>query len=341
MKIRFYKIQVIRRIIQILILAIILLIPAVARYNNYLLAREVDKFIEKWEHTLQGNVISGIDTAFRSFPDGEEERSGNMVRNRHRILKYAQSMRGGPWSVEIAGVSMTDPLAGVETIAASKTAVPPLLISLIIPVVLALIFGRVYCTWACPMGLLLEFTGKLRSVIRFLELKTSDIQFSRWIKFVLLATGLIMSVIISLPVLGYIYPPAIMGRELHDLVYGIFDRAEDGNAGFWVGGLTWMSLIILGIAMFEIAVSKRWWCKYVCPGGALYCMIGLYRVVRVKRSSAKCTQCADCVRVCPMGLAPMSDKFGIECDNCGICISCCGDKALGYSLSVSDKPKNA
>ena len=78
-----------------------------------------------------------------------------------------------------------------------------------------------------------------------------------------------------------------------------------------------MSLIIAGIAAFEIFVSRRWWCKYMCPGGGLYSLIGFVRPVRMKLVQENCTHCGDCVVACPVGLNPMMNRLGIECGNCG------------------------
>lgn len=330
--------QGIRRTVQFLVLAIMLGIPALSRYTNYLGARELDKNLERWDGTLQGEVLGGLDAVLRILPNGEKERVGRMVRNRTQVLEYAQSVRGGPWSVQLGPISMTDPLAGAESILASKQLVWVLLVSLVIPVIGTVLFGRIFCSWVCPMGLLLEFTDKLRSVLRFLELRPYNLHFSHWIKYILLGVGLALTVMMSVPILGYIYPPAIVGREAHDLVFGIFDRIEMGRSGFWAGGLTWMSLIILGIVLFEVTISRRWWCRYVCPGGALYSLLGKMRPVRVKRVEDQCTLCGDCVAVCPMGLVPMKDVMGVECDNCGLCVSSCNDEALGYSISHKDDP---
>ena len=330
MKVR--KIQIVRRTVQFVALAVLLAIPAISRYSNYLAARELDKNLERWDRTLQGETLAVIDSAFRTLPDGEIERVGKMVRNRKQVLEYAQGFRGGPWSAEIAGVSMTDPLAAAESIAARKAVAKVLLISLIIPLAATLLLGRIFCSWVCPMNVLLELTDKLRGVLHFLEIKPRDVQFSPWVKYALLAVGIVMAAYLSLPILGYIYAPAIISREIHDLVFGMFDRAEDGSFGFWAGGLTWMSLIIAGIALLEVTVSRRWWCRYICPGGALYSLIGAARPIRVKLSEARCTKCVDCVKVCPVGLNPMQNMMGMECDNCGLCISHCPDGALNYGL---------
>ncbi len=330
---RIKKLQVARRLVQIAVVVLILAIPSVARYNNYLLSRELDKLEQKWQGSVQGVVIGALDKFFRALPDGETQRGDRVARNRKQILVYTQLARGGPWSLELAGVSMTDPLAGAESIAASKRAPWTLWVGLFIPLMVAILLGRVFCSWVCPMNLLLEMTDKLRRLLSFLELPPADIKFSRWIKYCLLGAGLVLAAVVSLPVLGFIYPPAVVGRELHELVFAMFERAEQGKLGFWAGGLTLMSVFIAGIALFELTVSRRWWCRYICPGGALYSILGWARVVRVKRNAPRCTDCEICDDVCPWALRPMSDMMGHECDNCGLCISHCPDKALDFSVA--------
>ncbi len=331
------KLQVARRMVQLAVVVLILAIPAVARYNNYLLSRELDKLTQKWRGSVQGVTLGALDGFFRALPDGETQRAGRVARNRKQILVYTQFARGGPWSLELAGVSMTDPLAGAESIAASKRAPWTLWVGLFIPLAVAVLLGRVFCSWVCPMNLLLEMTDKLRRLLGFLELPPADLHFSRWIKYGLLGTGLVLAAVVSLPVLGAVYPPAVVSRELHEMVFAIFERAEQGNLGFRVGGLTLMSAFIAGIALFEITVSRRWWCRYICPGGALYSLLGRARVVRVKRNAPRCTDCGICDEVCPWALRPMSDLMGPECDNCGLCISHCADDALDYSVTGKRK----
>lgn len=339
MKININKLQWTRRAVQIAVILLVLALPAVSRYANYLAARELDKNLVKWEGTLQGETLAAIDTVFRTFPNAEIDRVGKVVRDRKQVLLYAQDYRGGPWSMQLAGISMTDPLAGAESIIARKKVVKVLAVSLILPIVVTLILGRVFCSWICPVGFLLELTDKLRRPLRFLEIKPRNIPFARSTKFILLAVGLTMTAFLSVPVLAYVYPPAIFNREVHDFVFAIFDRAEIGQFGLSIAGLTWMSLLLLGIALFEILVSRRWWCRYLCPGGALYALLGVVRPIRVKLKLDQCTRCTDCVVACPMGLNPMENKMGIDCDNCGACISSCHDDALAYAIQLNDKIK--
>lgn len=327
-----HKLHWSRRAVQLGALCLFLVIPVAARYHNYLMARELDPALEKWEGSGQALALKGLDAFYRNLPEGERERADQIIRNREKVLEYAQMARGGPWSMELGPVSLTDPLAGAESLAASRSPSKVLWIGLAIPVLVAIALGRVFCSWICPMNLLLEMTDKLRRVLRFLEVKPLDFKLSFTTKYVVLVVGLALAALFSVPVLGYIYPPAVIGREIHALVWGFFDRAELVAAEFWMGGLTILSSFLLFIVVTEVALSRRWWCRYLCPGGALYSLLGRFRPVRVRLVAADCTGCAKCVPACHMGLNPMRDRMGMECDSCGLCMAQCEPGALKVSL---------
>lgn len=338
MKMPVHKLLLARRVTQVAVLVTLLLVPAVARYHNYVAAREIDDIIANWRGSIPGSVVATFDVLLRALPGGEIERAGRQQRSRRQILVYSQQLRGNVWSAQIGPVSLTDPLAAAESIAASKRVRWVLIASVIVPLVITLMFGRVFCSWICPMGLLLEMTDRLRSLLRFLEISPGNARAPRSVKYTVLFAGLALSAALSVPVLSYIYPPAIISREAGGLVSASFDRAEIGRSGFPSEALTWMALIVVAIVFVELLASRRWWCRYVCPGGALYSLIGWSRPLRVRLKSSNCTACAACTAACPMGLNPMKDKMGIECDNCGVCISACNDQALEYTLHLRSRP---
>lgn len=73
------------------------------------------------------------------------------------------------------------------------------------------------------------------------------------------------------------------------------------------------------------------------PGGALYSLLGRFRLLRIVRKPALCTDYLDCDAACPFGLYPMTDRMGMECDNCGLCRSVCPEKALVYKWTFKNK----
>ncbi len=326
--------QVARRIVQLVVVLMIVAIPSIGRYNNYLSAHELDRMIRKWDGSLPGHALVAIDSSFRMLPRGEVERAGRSQRNRTNARETAQLFRGGPWSLEIGALSMTDPLAAAESALATRKIPWVLAAGVAIPLLATLLLGRVFCSWICPMGLLLECSDKLRNLLRFLELRPRNLRAARGTKYVLLMVGLLLTAVFAIPVLGYAYPPALLSRELHDLVFATFDRAEMGRFGFWIGDLSWVVAFLAGIVVVEVLVSQRWWCRYVCPGGALYSLVGWARPARVKLVSSRCTGCAQCTAACPMGLNPMKNEMGMECDSCGVCISSCNDDALDYGFET-------
>jgi len=116
-----------------------------------------------------------------------------------------------------------------------------------------------------------------------------------------------------------IYPPRIVSGELYLwITFGAL------SAGAW---------FFLAVVAFEIFVSRRFWCRYVCPGGALYSLLGRHRLLRLKLDTDACTSCKLCNVSCEFGLDPMHGRFGAECNNCGLCVRACGHDALKWRIS--------
>lgn len=293
----------IRRCVQLSVIALLVVLPVLSQYGHYRAARA----IEDLEGTWRGTVFTYLERTIGAMPDPQA-----------LLDKFV----GGLWSMKLFGVSITDPLAVLEMTAASRAWHPALWISLLIPVVLTVLLGRVFCAWICPMHLLLEITNSARRLVKWAELPSWDIHFGRGNKYLVLGLGLVAVAVLGTPLMALIYPPAVIGREI--------------QAGLRLHTLTAGASVILGIALFELLISRRWWCRYVCPGGAVYSLLGAYRAVRVRRAVQECTACAKCITACEMGLRPMVDQMGAECDNCGDCVKACPEGALGWVVSIED-----
>lgn len=324
--------QVSRRTLQMLVLFLTVLTPVLARYANYLSSRELDKVSERFAGSVQGLALAATDATLAFATDVERPSGERRKAEQDRLLVAARSARGSTWSLELFGLTLTDPLAALESIAASRSLRWVLIAGVLLPVLGTLLLGRVFCSWICPAGFLLELWGKLRRLLRVLELKPGKLRLWHGNKYVILAVGLAFSFVVGLPLLGYLYPPALVGREAHNGVTVLFDRAEEGRLGFSAAGLTLASWFLLAIALVELGFGPRLWCRSLCPGGAVYTLLGHRRVVNVERNPVNCTQCGSCVLACEMGLSPMTDRIGSECDNCGKCVADCPDDALHFVL---------
>jgi len=101
--------------------------------------------------------------------------------------------------------------------------------------------------------------------------------------------------------------------------------------GFAEGAGAWLLLVVVA---FEVFVSRRFWCRYVCPGGALYSLLGRFRLVRLDVVESSCTSCEKCEPVCEFGLDPSKGHLPMECNNCGLCIRACAPRALIFKLGL-------
>ncbi|HEB98031.1 MAG TPA: 4Fe-4S binding protein [Thiotrichales bacterium] len=234
------------------------------------------------------------------------------------------AIKGNTWSGTFWGLQLTDPLAVVGQMAAALEVWWPLVLTALIPVLLTVLFGRFYCGWICPATFLYELNTNLGVWLRRLGLRTGRRRFDRRIKYLVLGLGLVLSAATGAVLVAAIYPPAIIGREIYYAV---------ALGGFGAG-----SVFFVMTLLFDLLVARRGFCRYLCPGGALYSLLGRYRLVRIQRIVENCNDCAKCNAVCEFGLDPLRDGFGQECNNCTACMAVCPTEAMTFRIRFRDQP---
>ena len=241
-------------------------------------------------------------------------------------------LRGNTWAAELFSFTLLDPLAALESIMAGKTHIWKTLAGATLPILLTVVFGRFFCSWICPLGFILELNTKIRTLLSRFSFSLNEITFWKGHKYIVLASGLLIAFTFSFPLFPYIYLPAALARDINQTMYGLYEILAFEHGPVFIAGLSWSMLLIFALLIIEIFLSKRLWCRSFCPGGALYSLIGWKRVLRISSPDDQCTNCGDCIKVCPMGLNPMLDQTGVACDNCFSCKSVCPTSALHYEL---------
>jgi ferredoxin-type protein NapH len=233
-------------------------------------------------------------------------------------------------------IHLSDPFAGLQIVLSNPASLfTSFAISIGIVMVVYAIIGRMFCSWVCPLGLLLEITDKLFLVIsdkvsyrykeRFsLKAETSsyDETVDRNIKYVLLVIILVVGLLASMPVFELFSPMAIFMRMM---IFGI--------------GLELMLIAVVVISNWVYGSAN--WCSNICPLGAFYSILGSKRLLRIKLQESECVQCGKCYeQACKYGswilkaavLERDTNKISNECTNCGDCIAVCKHNALGFSI---------
>ncbi len=239
------------------------------------------------------------------------------------IEEDLDAIKGNTWSGTFFGFQLSDPLAAVGQIFAGKTFYLPFLLTALLPIIFTIIFGRFFCGWICPATFIYELNTNLAAVLRRAGLKTGNRRFDRRVKYLVLIIGLVLSTIAGSVLVAGIYPPAIVGREIY---YAI------ALGGFGAG-----SIFFVITLLFDLLVARRGFCRYLCPGGALYSLLGRFRIFRIQRIVENCNDCAKCNAICEFGLDPLRDGFGQECNNCAACIAICPTDALTFKVQITDR----
>lgn len=190
-----------------------------------------------------------------------------------------------------------------------------------------LVGGRTFCSWLCPYHFLAENAEKLHNYL-VKNKKIKEHHYNISLRFVFWVGFLLVALLTKNLVFEDLNPVGILSRAI---VYG--------------PGLILLWVVILLI--FEIAFSKRFWCRYVCPIGTTYSMIGLASPVSIKFDLDKCGYCTDCQDVCLVphelwfvkkGKATKDVHYtGSDCTKCGLCVDICAGEALTYTMKGLNK----
>lgn len=234
-------------------------------------------------------------------------------------------IQGWYQSFGVGDLRIISPLEGLESQLVSRHFSFAVLVGMLIPLLAAMILGRVFCSWVCPISFLAEMLHDVRQHITGEKQLRDRLLLAKRVLWFALIGELVVSLVLGAPVFVFLSPPGLIGREFMSAFY--FHR------------LAWEGVVVLVILCLEL-VTRRFYCRYFCPLGALLALMGKKRQLIVTLQEQQCTNCGRCRRVCPQGLEPhLGEAQGVYCWNCGACIDSCREKALQFSWrSATLKP---
>ncbi|MEP5010659.1 quinol dehydrogenase ferredoxin subunit NapH, partial [Roseobacter sp.] len=173
---------------------------------------------------------------------------------------------------------LTDPFIALQSMAAGHwPELTALIGALIVGVAYALIGGRVYCAWVCPINPVTDAASWLH---RKLDLPKGW-QPKRGTRYFMLAMVLVVSGLTGTIAWEVVNPISMLHRGL---IFGM--------------GFAWA--FVIGVFLFDLLLARRGWCGHLCPVGAFYGLLGQTSVLRVTADKREaCDDCMDCFAVCP------------------------------------------
>lgn len=250
-----------------------------------------------------------------------------------------------------------DPLTLFGTVLSSRGWIPGLGVAALVLALTALV-GRFFCGYLCPMGTTLDLTD------RFLAPQSAPVLRSRVntpdtlrrIKYLLLFFVL-GAAILGVSAVFLASPLSLITRFYALLIHPMLALAGDGLlhvlrplalhqdwtwAAYTQIGLPRFStqwfILVFFLVVFSLArYSPRFWCRYLCPSGAILAMFGRKPLVR-RHVAGSCTHCGACRESCPMGAIPEDPHVTRheECITCQTCVRICPVEAVSFPAQAGD-----
>jgi len=185
--------------------------------------------------------------------------------------------------------------------------------------------GSAFCGWMCPQNTAAEYADMLTLKLlgrsaNMLDLSGKKMQIAvrkkSWLNYLLLALGLLLpAMLYALIPLLYFNPPSVIWSYI----------TLSGNA-LQSGSLYWIFLILTAVFLYDIAVLKHLWCKYMCFYRLWQESFKSKHSLRIRydeQRAERCLDCHYCVDACVFDLDPRTSGVIDNCINCGACVTAC------------------
>ena len=224
----------------------------------------------------------------------------------------------------------------------------------LIVLVLTLLFGRVYCSFLCPLGILqdvISFASRKwkfrKRPFRFKYKKPLN-----WVRYPVLIVGLVSLLFCGTLLVNLLDPYSNFGRIVSDLLRPLYIRGNNALAGLLekMGSyalypidlikdnpFTLIIPVIVIVALLTLAtVRGRIWCNSVCPVGTLLGLVSKVSLFRPVITPDVCNRCTKCLQKCKAECINIKAQKvdTTRCVGCFNCVSTCEKGAIRYRLSL-------
>jgi len=205
------------------------------------------------------------------------------------------------------------PIGGLQHFVAARQV--PLYLGAVLGLT-GLITGRLTCGWLCPFGWLQDLAYRLPVH------KWSPRARLPWLRFVILAVFVLL-----LPFLtgeqwfSKICPAGTLEAGIPWVLLSAEVRKQAG----WLFAFKVATLALL---LGWMTATRRPFCRYFCPLGAVYALFNPISLLRVTVDSSACSGCGQCRTICPVEIDPLTSVNSVECIHCMECVRACPSGAL-------------
>ncbi|MDO8803727.1 MAG: 4Fe-4S binding protein [Elusimicrobiota bacterium] len=182
-------------------------------------------------------------------------------------------------------------------------------------IAMSFVIGKSFCGWLCPFGLISELLYKARKLASP-SLKPPP----AWLDYTL---GALKYIILAFFV--YIIFFAMDAAAVKAFLDGDYNKISDVKMYYFFARITPLAAFITALLFLLSFFVPYFWCRFLCPYGALLGLVSLASPVKIKRDAGACVSCGLCAAACPQAIAvdKAASVLSDECTACALCLDIC------------------
>jgi len=206
---------------------------------------------------------------------------------------------------------------------------PSALVLLLIIGITAILLKKGFCSWVCPFSWLSEMLTELHVKIFDRQLRVP-----KWLDYPLRSLKYLLLFFFVWAVFFQ-----MTGNDLKLFIYSPYNRVADIKMLYFFTDMSEMTFWVLALLVLLSLAIPYFWCRYLCPYGALLGSLSWLSFFKIYRNKSTCIDCELCTKVCPSNIKVHSSKrvFSDECHSCLKCVDICPVKNTLYIASAKQR----
>ncbi len=178
----------------------------------------------------------------------------------------------------------------------------------------SLVVKKAFCSWLCPVGTLSESLWMLGQKIFGRTFRAP-----RWLDYPLRS----LKYLLLLFFVASIWQMDL--QALTNFIESPYNKVADIKMYLFFAQISSFALWTIVILMVLSVVIRNFWCRFLCPYGALLGIVGFFSPLKITRAKATCIDCELCTKACPaeINVHTSGRVWSDECMGCLKCVDVC------------------
>jgi len=182
-------------------------------------------------------------------------------------------------------------------------------------ILVSVIFGKSFCSWICPIGSISEYVADFSEKI-MKKLFKRVLYIPRWLDYPLRSLKYLLLLFF---VYAIFYSMTIYSLKM--FLDSPYNAVADLKMWYFFADISQTALVVIAVLFFLSMLIRNFWCRFLCPYGALLGIISFLSPNKIRRNTDSCIDCNLCAKACPSRIKVDIVKTVLS-DECSTCMSC-------------------